>query len=319
MPDIVLHHVFGQEVYAALGTEIREYLADAPFSFALYGPDPWFMYRPVKPRQGRGRCMHTTKTGEFLHALAVRAKDGTAPRETFSYLAGFLCHYALDASTHPYIIWQTTQTWPTKGAHRDLEHALDAAQLRREGRWGEKHPVTDYHLPKICLPKAMAEDLDDVYGRIYGWTNLHAALNGCYRRLRAVYWLMEKPHGIAAGVNKVSASPSLRSYSYASSAFLDRDVENLSHTPWRQPFDPDIVSTESFREMYDRARGDAVRMITDCWRFVRGDGVDEDGLKTSLGRRSYLSGFDWEDPRNQSVPSLLPPEPEDHKNTDSDR
>ena len=110
MPDIVQHHAFGTEVREALAPEIRNDLAEQPYIFALYGPDPWFMYRPVKPRQGRGRRMHTTRTGEFLRALAFQAKTGTAPRETFSYLAGFLCHYALDSHTHPYIIWRTTQT-----------------------------------------------------------------------------------------------------------------------------------------------------------------------------------------------------------------
>ena len=100
MPDIVQHHAFGTEVREALAPEIRKYLAEQPYIFALYGPDPWFMYRPVKPRQGRGRRMHTTRTGEFLRALALQAKTGTAPRETFSYLAGFLCHYALDSVAH---------------------------------------------------------------------------------------------------------------------------------------------------------------------------------------------------------------------------
>ncbi len=311
MPDIVQHHVFGREVYAALAGEIREYLEDAPFTFAFYGPDPWFMYRPVKSRQGRGRRMHTTKTGEFLRTLAARAKDGTAPRETFSYLAGFLCHYALDACAHPYIIWQTTQTWPTKGAHRDLEHALDAAQLKREGHWGEKHPVTDYHLPKIRLPRAMAEDLDAVYGAVYGWKNLVPSLNGCYRRLRWAYRLMENPHGLAVLANRIRPGDALRSYSYASSAFLDRDTENLSHGAWRPPYNPDTESTESFPELFEKARAEAVRMITDCWRFVREGSLSEEELKASLGNRSYLSGLDWEDPRNHSVPALLPYAPED--------
>lgn len=311
MPDIVQHHAFGTEVRETLAPEIREYLAEQPYIFALYGPDPWFMYRPVKPRQGRGRRMHTTRTGEFLRALALQAKTGTAPRETFSYLAGFLCHYALDSHAHPYIIWRTTQTWPTKGAHRDMEHALDAARLKREGRWGEKHPVTDYHLPKIRLPRAMAEDLDAVYGRIYGWKNLRRALNGCYRRLRMVYRVMENPRGIAVRVNKAKHSPSLRSYSYASSDFLERDVENLAHDVWQAPFNPEQSSTESFPELYEKAKAEAVRMITDCWRFAREGTLSEEELRASLGNRSYLSGLDWDDPRNYSVPSLRPPEPED--------
>ncbi len=105
MPDIAMHHTFGREVLEILPEAIQKEMTEAPYSFALYGPDPWFMYKiGTKTREGRGRRMHTTKTGAFLTALAEKAKDGTDPRNLFSYLAGFLCHYALDATAHPYII-----------------------------------------------------------------------------------------------------------------------------------------------------------------------------------------------------------------------
>ena len=110
MPDIAQHHVFGKDVRASLPAEVRSFLLDTPYVFALFGPDPWFVYRIWKRRSGRGRRMHTTKTGDFLAALALRARDGSARQEMFSYLAGFLCHYALDSAAHPYIVWRTTET-----------------------------------------------------------------------------------------------------------------------------------------------------------------------------------------------------------------
>ena len=74
MPDCAAHYLFGQEVRERLSPEIRDRLLDTPYTFALYGPDIWFMYQIWKRRQGRGRRMHTTKTGAFLLALADRAK-----------------------------------------------------------------------------------------------------------------------------------------------------------------------------------------------------------------------------------------------------
>ena len=307
MPDVALHHAFGMEVSASLPPEIREYLAEAPFGFALYGPDLWFVYQFWKRRQGRGRRMHTTRTGDFLASLALQARDGTARREIFSYLAGFLCHYALDSETHPYIIWQTTETWPTKRAHRDLEHALDAALLKREGFWGEKHPVTDHHFPRLRLPEVMAEDLDAVYGKVYGWRHTLPALNRCYAFYRWIFRQLEKPRSALTLLARVFPTHRLRSLPYAGSAFLDRDVENLSHAPWHEAYAREQISRQSFPELYSLALSEAVRMISDAYAFLFGKGVTEADLKKSLGNRSYLSGLDVDDPRNYLVRSLRPP------------
>ncbi|MBQ9210216.1 MAG: zinc dependent phospholipase C family protein [Clostridia bacterium] len=306
MPDVAQHHAFGQRVKATLPKEIQQYLADVPYTFALYGPDPWFMHQPWKRRQGRGRRMHTTKTGAFLTALAHQAKEGAAPRETFSYLAGFLCHYALDSTAHPYIIWQSTETWPTKRAHRDLEHALDAALLKREGHWGERHPVTDYHFPRLQLPKAMAGDLDAAYGAVYGWRNVLPALNRCYPLYRWLFRQMEKPHSLLTLLSRVVPTHRFRSIPYVRSAFLDRDVENLSHQPWHQAYAREMTSTESFPDLFEKAVEMAADLIIDSYAFALQGTMTEAELAQRIGNRSYLSGLDVEDPRNMAVRSLRP-------------
>ncbi len=308
MPDVAQHHAFGQRVLDRLPQEIRNVLSEPTYQFAQYGPDLWFMFEPWKRRNGRGRRMHTTKTGEFLMALARRTKSGTASRETFSYLAGFLCHYALDSTTHPYIIWQTTETWPTHRAHRDLEHALDAALLKREGVWGEKHPVTDYHFPGVQLPDSLSRDLDEVYQKVYGWTGTVSALNRCFLRYRWLYRQMEKPHSLLTLLSRIIPTHRLRSVPYVRSAFLDRDVENLSHQPWHQAYARDITSRESFPELVEKAETLAVRMISAAYRFCLEDALSEESLKTVFSNRSYLSGLDVEDPGNYAVKSLRPSE-----------
>ena len=308
MPDVAMHHAFGQEVLEALKPEIRQYLLPVPYGFALYGPDLWFVYQPWKRRQGRGRRMHTTQPGAFLMSLARRAGKGAAPREVFSYLAGFLCHYALDRTTHPYIIWRTTETWPTPRAHRDLEHALDVALLKREGSWGEKHPVTDHHFPSLRLPQVMAEDLDAVYGEVYGWRRVLPSLNRCYRQYRKLYRLMEAPRSLLTFLVRRFPSPFLRSIPYAVSGFLTRDVENLSRAPWSQPYSREAVSEESFPELKARALDLALGMISDAYAFAVEGSLTEEALARSLGNASYLSGLDVEDPRNHAVRSLRPPE-----------
>ena len=307
MPDIAVHHAFGQEVKASLPPEIQRELLEEPYTFALYGPDPWFMYQPWKRRQGRGRRMHTTKTGSFLISLAGKAMNGSSPRETFSYLAGFLCHYALDSTTHPYIIWRTTETWPTRKAHMDLEHALDISLLKREGFWTERHPVTDHHFPRVRLPASMREDLNAVYQEVYGWSDALPALNACYARYRMAFRVMEAPCSVLTVLAALFPTHRLRAFSYRTSAFLDRDVENLSHQPWYEAYAPDLESFESFPELVEKAKSEAVRMIGDCYAYARAHTLSKEALARSLGNRSYLSGLDVDDSRNYAVSSLCPP------------
>ena len=54
----------------------------------------------------------------------------------FSWLAGFFCHYALDSTAHPYIIYVTTAEYHYPRCHMSLEHELDMRQIRRDGLGG---------------------------------------------------------------------------------------------------------------------------------------------------------------------------------------
>ena len=303
---MVLHASFGREVLSSLPPEMREAVLPEPCTFALFGPDPWFMYQPWIRREGRGRRMHTTRPGAFLMALARRAASCACRKEMFSYLAGFLCHYALDSVTHPYIIYVTTAEHDFPRSHMSLEHALDIERMRRDGCWGERHPVTDHYFPPLRLPASMRPDLDAVFRQVYGWDGCWKALNRSLRRSRRVYRLLENPRGLAARLARLTKKTVLRSLAYSESQFLNLDPENTERRSWRHSHDPSLSFTDSFADLYGRARSLAVSLIEACYRFVfLGEGTEEE-LAAMIGNRSYLSGLPADDPRNMAVPSLLP-------------
>ena len=307
MPDPTVHISFGREVLASLPEEVRDYIIPEPYCFALFGPDVWFLHKPVGRHESRGRRMHTTKPGLFLMSLLRRAEGAACRAEMFSYLAGFMCHYALDSTAHPYVIYLTAEKHVFPRSHMSLEHALDAAVMRRDGFWGEKHPVTDNYFPKLQLPESMKEDLDAVYESVYGWTGCWKDMNRACLRYRACFRIMENPRGFAARLTRLTKKPVLRSLMYSESFFHGRDPENEAHRTWRHPFDPALTSEESFPELREKARRFAVQIITAAYRFLlRGEGTDE-SVAALIGDRSYLSGFPSDDPRNLTVPSMLPP------------
>ena len=306
MPDPAVHASFGREVLASLPQEVQDTIHADPYTFALFGPDVWFMHKPWRRREGRGRRMHTTKTGAFLLALYRRASVSACRAEIFSYLAGFFCHYALDSVTHPYIIWVTAEEHVFPRSHMSLEHALDVAEIRRDGFGNTNHPVTDHYFPAVRLPECLRPDLDAVYEQVYGWKNCWAALNLSCRRYRRCYRVMEHPRGLSARVTRLVRKDVLRSLIYSESHFHTLDPENTEHRSWRHPFDPDQVSSESFPELREKARRYAVELILAAYRSLyHGEGTEE-SLAALIGNRSYLSGLPVDDPRNLRIPSLLP-------------
>ena len=306
MPDVAVHASFGREVLASLPEEVRSAIVSEPYSFALLGPDVWFMYQPWHRRDGRGRQMHTTKPGAFLTALLKQAAVSPCRKEMFSYLAGFLCHYALDSIAHPYIIWVTTEEHRFPRGHQSLEHALDYLVIDREGFSGELHPITSHYFPALRLPDCLQPDLDAVFRSVYGWENAWSDMNRSCRRYRKCYRVMEHPRGTAARLTRLTRANLLRSLVYSESQFHLLDPENTEHRIWHHPYDPAVTSTESFPEMRDRARDLAVRFITAAWRFLFLSEGTAEAFSALIGNNSYLSGLPADDPRNHRVRSLLP-------------
>ncbi len=313
VPDVVIHYAMGQDVLRELAPGIRERLAEAPYVFALYGPDPWFLYKPWVHGSGRGRTMHTRKTGEFLLSLAerARAERGTpAGEQLFSYLAGFVCHYTMDAASHPYIIWETTENYRQSQAHRAFEHTLDMAEMKRAGTWKGKHPVTDHYLPDIRLPEEMKSGLDSVYARVYGWQDAWRTVNRCFGLFRKMYRIMEDPSGKASALARSTGKDLLRGFCYSENYLAEVDAENTAHREWHSAYHPEDVYRTDFGEMRRGAVGRAVEIITAARQWVDGASEDPEGLRKIIGNDSYLSGLDAEDPRNWSIPSLSPARPE---------
>lgn len=292
MPDLAVHYYFGQSVLADLPAEIH--IEPAVFDFALSGPDDWF-YCFTNNRLGRrAPYMHRNQTGAFLQSLASEPS-------LFPYFAGYCCHYMLDAACHPYIIActgsydHTRTTRQFRGRHVAFERTLDRWILKKHpGR----HPLTDVMFSKP-LPENLEAPLNHAYQNVFGWENVFPELLTAKRKMRRYLHILEDPSGKAKLITTIVPHPLLRPLPYSRQLYSVADVLNLSHRPWHHPKDPSLISSESFLELMEKARRDAVQTITVAFR----------GDFSLIGNRSYITGLDLDDPRNQAAdtyPDLLP-------------
>lgn len=251
MPDIVVHTAFGAEVLARTGLGADRDIYD----FGLLGPDPYLFYRfyvpPFRNRVNRyASVIHRERTGDFLIELARRSRGS---REVFSYLAGFLCHYALDSNTHPYI------NRKSKGSavmHMAIEHKLDNMN------------GGDVRIPPF-LPESMKDAVGGAITAVYGWPDAWEKLRQGHRDMAPFYRLVTDRKGrLDRFASKTHTK--LELVSYRSKAL-------------------DSMDLRGFCPLYRRALDDAVRYIEAARAYADGM-IDEAALRAVIGSRSYIEG-----------------------------
>ncbi len=251
MPDIVVHTGFGAEALQQSDIEIDRRV----FDFGLLGPDPYLFYRfyvpPFRNRVNRyASVMHREHTGDFLAELACRAKQNSA---VFSYLAGFLCHYALDANTHPYINQKANNS---SVMHMAIEHKLDIL-------YGG-----DIRIPPF-LPATLKEDVGGAIKAVYGWDDAWEALRQGRRDMAPFYRIVSDQNGrLDAFARKTHSRLALVSYR---SRALDK------------------MDLSGFTPLYRRALDDAAAYIKAAQDFVGGT-IGEEAFRAVIGSRSYIEG-----------------------------
>lgn len=304
MPEIVMHHFFARRVYDQLPRQVVSVIRPEIYRIGARGPDPLgiirFWWPPVWKREHRkSSTMHLQKSGNFFQTLAMAARDsnGQLKDELFSYLCGFLTHYFLDSICHPYIIYRTGLGKGTEGNHRSLEHALDRDILREHRLSLKDRPITKKILPFHGLPETMMGAVNEVYHTVFGWENMWTLINTALQDERRFLRLMEDPGGKLYRLLSFSNSGTLHSLSYAEQAYVTADIWNSSHEPWCNPYDEAIMSAKSLTELEEEAFRQVMTVIPLMFDHLFNDLPYPD----AIGNRTYESGLDTEDPRNQKT------------------
>lgn len=135
MPSTYAHYRLGQDVLSRLTGNLERLAKENYDSFVLglHGPDLLFYYRPLTNNKTNaiGYAIHERPAGDFFTKAAkiYAARGGRTADE--AYLAGFLCHFALDSEGHPVV----NSEMKAKGlSHTEIESAFDRYLLLNDGR-----------------------------------------------------------------------------------------------------------------------------------------------------------------------------------------
>ena len=313
MPGFRVHYLFGKK-FLEKNREIKPPARyEKSFNLGLQGPDIFFFspaahlfYTPHL-----GEQMHKSRTGALLSALLREREaltDPTDRRIADAYICGFMGHYTLDSIVHPYVHWRTMRMRNKEranylfGIHVLLETDMDSAALRRmlrtkpsEFRCADTAAVS--RRERRVISRLLSRAISAAYPKspvppfgvnfaIFSVLVINAAIHDTSGRKKAFLRRVDQRLVGNAFLSALIATDFHRTY---------EDPCNLRHRPWRNPWDPSFVSTESVYDLMDRGLTDLERRITLYHRLTAEDGPAHDAareaLLADLGNRSYDSGL----------------------------
>ena len=107
MPSTYAHRRFGADVLALLPDGLRATLEQHRelYDIGLHGPDLMFYYKALQsnPVNRLGNTMHEQKGEVFFTRARTVVENATDKSAALAYVLGFVCHFALDSTCHPYV------------------------------------------------------------------------------------------------------------------------------------------------------------------------------------------------------------------------
>lgn len=271
MPACLTHHYFAHEVMKLLPENT---IADVTaFDWGAQGPDFLFCHRYLPWMKGRslkeyGNKIHSDPPSATFDILRRFVNSHTDPSYR-SYVYGFLCHYALDTSAHPFVNffsqqYQAERPYETTGTlHGEIESSLDTIILRSEAGTLPTEVNLKRMFPKNeVVQRRIARLYSDLLFHLYGENipeqevlvatkDAHLVFTLLTDRTtlkKKVFNILEKgkAHTISSHIVPLTEDPNI-------------DYANLQHLSWDNRGED---SCEDFFQIYQRAQEKAVTLIT---------------------------------------------------------
>lgn len=319
MPAFSTHYLFARELMDQIQAADPDIRLDASaVYYGTQGPDILFFHRILPTMPGKscnpaGSRMHRANPNTLFEAMLAYAQtlEGTQFEQALSYIYGFLCHYALDRIAHPYIyatqyaIIRARHIWYLKGVvHNRVEYGIDMLMLRRHLQVASARTfeTRDVLSTDSDLLDAMACVLSDAVQNALRLPVTRAQARQAFCDTRAMQSLLTDRHGWKLPVMALLQLPVYPILGPCLTTMLRRkqadtrwDYANDQKEEWAYPADPSRISDESFEELFERAKLDALRLIAAFRESLSGGRA----LEEAIGRVSFLTGVPVEEDEKQ--------------------
>ncbi len=280
MPDFTTHLLFGQQVRKIVPDNVAEVIdaQQGAFYWGLQGSDP-LMYRLLTPKKspitGYARTIHSSEIPEQFALMLEECQYqyGRVDGEILSaYMLGYLCHYMLDSSAHPYVYFlqdKITSLYPKihrSGAHVRIESDIDVAMYEKiESAPISDFPINDYMTTVPMVLSVIAKLYQSILYNVYAYDVDFAEIEKSF--LNNAFFLRKFYRGesplkyFADGLDDITGRAGYFSGHFRR-AQVNYDVLNENHGRWYHPYYPNEVRTDSFPDIFNDASKRAAQMLT---------------------------------------------------------
>jgi len=315
MPSIYVHNYFAKDIQSKLNKEKNIKKINDPKYFYIFAQsfDNLFYYNFYKPTNGKlyrhlGHYAHVHKVSKFFTNLVVYIKENNLyDDENIGMLYGFLSHYALDSTAHPYIHYVSgrfsksnkKKTKKYKGNHAINEIMLDSIYYYKDhSEKYYKYKLYDDLIPNMEFSSTLKSTIDYTFKHTFNVDNIGVIYNKAYNHSRKAYkYLMYDRFNIKKllyhVVDFIYPFKRFKAYSYSHHInHIDNTILNEGHKIWLHPVTGE-EHTESFYDLYDISMKKVLKYINKCNEYFN-DKCSLEELKKVIGNISYSSGLDCE-------------------------
>lgn len=311
MPSLITHELFGKEVYRSLPSQLTKIIEanSMEFSIGTSGPDlffyynawPWMNQTSAQEIARIGSALHQHHIHEFFAAVFQEVKAHQT-QEKISYIAGLLCHWALDKEAHPYIFYQTESTISNHSSlyHRAFESHLDYLMLQLiRGITPKDYPgykLLTYDQQSVdAITAVYRQPLKDVY---HFDIDTHC-ISTCLKHFYGIQKVLYDPNGTRIKLYKQIETKLLHKPDMISSMVVPLcedplDILNNSKQEWHHPC-TNKTSKQSFVECFNQAIPIAQDICTQFFAYLKNE-IELDELLSIINNQSFETGLSIDSP-----------------------
>lgn len=302
MPGFTTHYIMGMKAYNDMpSNQLKHIIAKHRwlYQLGLQGPDMFFYNLPIlrhRDYRNVGSYMHEQHLQDFFAVYSEEMGNLSSRlhrEQALAYFCGYVCHYICDSVCHPFIYGRIQYDTGKPGLkhhrlHAELESKIDSLLLMK---YKKKGPAQFNQAATICLnsqeiqlmSRLLSKCINEAYYPITYENNFQVTPRMIHRSILALRFGCRAIPSISRKILPHVDHP--------------REVLNLDHQTWVNPWNRKMASDASFMELFNQALSKCSTVFYLINQAVAAESGDFSAAIEELGNYSCHSGLPAEDDR----------------------
>lgn len=317
MPSIYTHYKFGRDVLSKFSKDFNNNINDDYYNLFNQSFDTLYYYNFLSLKKGRkirefAHYAHRNNSNLFFSNLIKYIKENNLEhnKEIISMLYGFINHYVLDTTIHPFLNYKTGRfnkhnksTKKYKGIHPKVEIMIDRYFYEKDTKkdWSNYKIYQDF-MKKMTFSPEVKNTLDIVFKETFNTTNMGIIYETSNNQSLSIYkYLMKDKYGIKKiGYQICDFFSPFKDSLYSSYSWHVKPIEKKfltnNYMDWCNPVDKEIFYTKTFFNLYDESLIYSKTLIEEVNKILYNNKSIKEFLEL-IGNKNYETGLDLDDKR----------------------